>query len=308
MGPDNHMEGCGLVRILARLPLLVGAIPIALSLAGAPVALGAQAASAVRMARLDAAGRSVVTVIAGNRSGSAFDFRQPGRFLTADHVVAGFTRVLLIGPEGRRASGIVVRASAQRDLAEIESSLRLPPLRSFAGRVVPGMEVFAIGTPFGLPNTLVAGIVSAIRSGAPHGATIQSDLPLNPGDSGGPLVSASGAVVGVNDAKLGAAQGISFSIPIANAQHLPPVRAQAPSSRLLPLPAEVGIAVVAALVVFAVGYAAGRARERAGRGDPSAGAAPVRYEPDHRVVLKPQPIVELKGTTESKGESEWTSR
>jgi serine protease Do len=88
----------------------------------------------------------------------------------------------------------------------------------------PGDSVFAIGAPFGLGNTVTAGIVSArgrdIRSGQ-YDDYIQVDAPINPGNSGGPLFDRSGAVIGVNSAiysPSGGNVGVGFSIPAALAK------------------------------------------------------------------------------------------
>jgi serine protease Do len=90
----------------------------------------------------------------------------------------------------------------------------------------PGNWVLAIGSPFGLENTITQGIVSALSRNLPDDSTvpfIQSDVPINPGNSGGPLINLDGEVVGINSqiySKSGGYMGISFSIPIDYAMRI----------------------------------------------------------------------------------------
>src|SRR5581483_6049611 len=114
--------------------------------------------------------------------GTGFVYDSKGDIVTAAHVVDG-------------ASSIKVDAA----------SSELHPLRiGSSAAVQPGDEVVAIGSPFGLTETMTAGIVSAVDRTitAPNNysisGAIQTDAPINHGNSGGPLLNASGAVVGVN--------------------------------------------------------------------------------------------------------------
>ena len=75
----------------------------------------------------------------------------------------------------------------------------------------------AVGSPFGLEQTVTAGIVSAkgrVIGSGPYDSFIQTDASINPGNSGGPLINTKGEVVGINTAIIASAQGIGFAIPV----------------------------------------------------------------------------------------------
>jgi serine protease Do len=88
-----------------------------------------------------------------------------------------------------------------------------------------GDWVMAVGSPFGLEQTVTAGIVSAkgrVIGSGPYDDFIQTDASINPGNSGGPLVNMQGEVVGINTAIIASGQGIGFAIPIAMAKEIAP--------------------------------------------------------------------------------------
>lgn len=154
-------------------------------------------------------------------SGSGF-FIQGGYIVTNNHVVADAKSLNVVLQDGRELTGTVVGTDPRTDLAvvKVEGS-NLPQGLPWGDstRARPGDNVFAIGAPFGLANTVTAGIVSArgrdIRSGS-YDDYIQVDAPINQGNSGGPLFDQSGAVIGVNSAIFtpsGGNVGIGFSIP-----------------------------------------------------------------------------------------------
>ena len=81
-----------------------------------------------------------------------------------------------------------------------------------------GSWVVAVGSPFGLEQTVTAGIVSAkgrVIGSGPYDNFIQTDASINPGNSGGPLINTKGEVVGINTAILAEGKGIGFAIPIS---------------------------------------------------------------------------------------------
>ncbi len=82
----------------------------------------------------------------------------------------------------------------------------------------PGQWAIAIGSPFGLENTVTVGVISATgRKGvgeARYGDFIQTDASINPGNSGGPLININGEVIGINSMIVAPGQGIGFAIPI----------------------------------------------------------------------------------------------
>jgi serine protease Do len=160
---------------------------------------------------------------APDRRGSGSGFFIPGGYIvTNNHVVADAKSLNVVLQDGRQLSGTVVGTDPRTDLAVVKvdgSGLPSGLPWGDSTRARPGDNVFAIGAPFGLANTVTAGIVSArgrdIRSGS-YDDYIQVDAPINQGNSGGPLFDQSGAVIGVNSAIFtpsGGNVGIGFSIP-----------------------------------------------------------------------------------------------
>jgi putative serine protease PepD len=167
----------------------------------------------------------------GEGAGVVFD--KKGDILTDQHVVSGATKVTVNFPDGVKAPATVVGSDTGADLAVIRvqgvSASELHPL-SFgdSSAVQVGDSVIAIGSPFGLPNTVTAGIISAVNRTiqAPNQFTIpnaiQTDAPINPGNSGGPLINAAGQVIGLNDQietnntngqGEGSSSGVGFATP-----------------------------------------------------------------------------------------------
>jgi S1-C subfamily serine protease len=91
-------------------------------------------------------------------------------------------------------------------------------------RIEVGEWAIAIGSPFGLEQTVTVGVVSATGRSevgiVPNENFIQTDASINPGNSGGPLLNARGEVIGINTAILSSGQGIGFAIPINTAQRV----------------------------------------------------------------------------------------
>jgi putative serine protease PepD len=143
----------------------------------------------------------------GEGAGIVYDKR--GDILTDQHVVAGANSITVTFPSGHKVSAKLVGSDTGADLAVIRanapsSDLHPLPLGN-SNDVHVGDGVVAIGSPFGLPNTVTAGIVSAVGRTitSPNQFTIanaiQTDAAINPGNSGGPLINALGQVVGLND-------------------------------------------------------------------------------------------------------------
>ncbi len=146
----------------------------------------------------------------GEDEGTGIVLNERGLILTNDHVIAG-ARSLSVeagGSSKKTASATIVGEEANQDLALIRvdpSGLGLKPLSlASSSSVQIGASVYAIGSPYGLEETLTRGIVSALgrEISAPDGSkitgAIQTDAALNPGNSGGPLINQQGAVIGVN--------------------------------------------------------------------------------------------------------------
>jgi serine protease Do len=159
------------------------------------------------------------------QAGSGVLIDPSGLILTNSHVVFGQSIVTVTLDDGRTLPAQVVGADPLFDVAV----LRLPkpdpgPLPAAtlgdSGKLLVGEEVYAIGNPFGLDQTLTRGIVSAVNRILPGSSwslrepMIQTDAAINHGNSGGPLVDLCGNVIGINTAILPDAQGIGFAIPV----------------------------------------------------------------------------------------------
>lgn len=116
--------------------------------------------------------------------------------------------------QNRRFKGTIVNVSEQADLAVIQTTEAFPRLASAPEPAKPGQPVVVVGSPLGLEDSVTSGVISALRSTS-QGQVLQFDAPVNPGNSGGPIVNAQGQVVGVVNAKLNNAEGISLGIPVA---------------------------------------------------------------------------------------------
>jgi putative serine protease PepD len=116
--------------------------------------------------------------------------------------------------QNRRFTVQIVKVDVDADLALLMSTDKFPPLQSAGEPAKPGLPVVVVGSPLGLEDSVTSGVVSALRTTA-AGPVLQFDAPVNPGNSGGPVVNAQGQVVGVVNAKLNNAEGISLGIPVA---------------------------------------------------------------------------------------------
>lgn len=155
--------------------------------------------------------------------GSGFILSTDGFVMTNAHVVEGADEVIVTLTDKREFKARLIGADKRTDVAvvKIEAS-GLPAVKiGDANRMRVGEWVMAIGSPFGLENTVTAGIVSAKqRDTGDYLPFIQTDVAINPGNSGGPLINMRGEVVGINSqiySRSGGFQGISFAIPIDEA-------------------------------------------------------------------------------------------
>jgi serine protease Do len=158
--------------------------------------------------------------------GSGFILSADGYVLTNAHVVDGANEIYVTLTDKREFKGRVVGLDKRTDVAlvKVEAS-GLPKLNLGESRIVRvGQWVLAIGSPFGLENTVTAGIVSAkARETGEYLPFIQTDVAVNPGNSGGPLINMRGEVIGINSQILsesGGSIGISFAIPIDEAMRV----------------------------------------------------------------------------------------
>ncbi len=156
--------------------------------------------------------------------GSGFILSADGFVMTNAHVVEGADEVMVTLPDRREFKAKVVGTPDKRtDVAVIKiEATGLPFVKvGDVSRLKVGEWVMAIGSPFGLENTVTAGIVSAKgRETGDYLPFIQTDVAINPGNSGGPLINMRGEVVGINSqiySRSGGFMGISFAIPIDEA-------------------------------------------------------------------------------------------
>jgi serine protease Do len=155
-------------------------------------------------------------------AGSGFIVSEDGYILTNAHVVAEADEVTVRMTDRREYPAKVIGADAVTDVAVIKiEAENLPTVRiGNAETLEPGQWVAAIGSPFGLENSVTVGVVSATSRALGMGAAvpfIQTDVAVNPGNSGGPLFNLQGEVVGVNSmifSQTGGYMGLSFAIPI----------------------------------------------------------------------------------------------
>lgn len=158
--------------------------------------------------------------------GSGFIISADGYLLSNHHVVDGAEEVLVTLTDKREFKAKIVGSDARTDVALLKIEAQgLPTLRlGNPDQLRVGEWVLAIGSPFGLDNTVTAGIVSAkSRDTGDYLPFIQTDVAVNPGNSGGPLLNMAGEVVGINSqiySRTGGFMGISFAIPIDEAQRV----------------------------------------------------------------------------------------
>ncbi|MGJ7607285.1 DegQ family serine endoprotease [Variovorax sp. LT1R20] len=155
--------------------------------------------------------------------GSGFILTADGYVMTNAHVVEDASEVLVTLPDKREFKAKIVGADKRTDVAVVKiEATGLPAVKvGDISKLRVGEWVMAIGSPFGLENTVTAGIVSAKqRDTGEYLPFIQTDVAINPGNSGGPLINMRGEVVGINSqiySRSGGFMGISFSIPIDEA-------------------------------------------------------------------------------------------
>jgi putative serine protease PepD len=192
-----------------------GPAPVAAS----PAPSGEEPAAAVAKALLP----TVVEIRHGSGVGSGFVYDKSGYIMTAAHVVDGVDEVEVRLYDGTRLEGKVVGTDDVNDVGVVKvdrSGLAVAPL-AVGQNLQVGQLAIAIGSPFGLNETVTAGIISSTDRVLPDGReVIQTDAPINPGNSGGVLADRRGRVIGINSAIRPANDGsngnvgIGFAVPI----------------------------------------------------------------------------------------------
>lgn len=167
-------------------------------------------------------------------SGSGVIVRSDGYVMTNDHVVTGADRVTVRLSDGREFVGKVTEDPTS-DIAIVKIDAKGLPAAQLgdSDKVKVGQWAIAVGSPFGLTNTVTIGVVSALtreaavqdaslpKGGRYYPDLIQTDASINPGNSGGPLVNIDGEVMGINtmiESPTGANAGIGFAVPINSAK------------------------------------------------------------------------------------------
>jgi serine protease Do len=158
--------------------------------------------------------------------GSGFILTADGFIMTNAHVVDGADEVIVTLTDKREFKARIVGTDRRTDVAVVKIEAGGLPFVKVGdvNRLKVGEWVMAIGSPFGLENTVTAGIVSAKqRDTGDYLPFIQTDVAINPGNSGGPLLNLRGEVVGINSqiySRSGGFMGISFAIPIDEAMRV----------------------------------------------------------------------------------------
>jgi len=153
--------------------------------------------------------------------GTGFIIDKNGHIITNNHVVEDADKIKVKLKDEREFEARIIGRDPQTDLAliKIEAKGGDLPVASLgrSADLKVGQWVVAVGSPFGLEQTVTAGIVSAkgrVIGSGPYDNFIQTDASINPGNSGGPLLNLNGEVVGINTAIIAHGQGIGFAIPI----------------------------------------------------------------------------------------------
>jgi serine protease Do len=160
--------------------------------------------------------------------GSGVIINKEGYIVTNNHVIENAKEIMVTLSNERDYEAEVIGRDKKTDLALIKvdakEDLPVAPLGD-SDELMVGEWVIAIGNPFGLAETVTAGIVSAkgrVIGAGPYDDFIQTDASINPGNSGGPLFNFWGEVVGINTAIIATGQGIGFAIPINMVKELVP--------------------------------------------------------------------------------------
>ena len=174
-----------------------------------------------------ALGPAVVKIETNQGLGSGVIYDAQGLILTNAHVVGSASQVDVVFSDGSTIDGRVLGADELTDVAVVSidppGDMAVATLAEEAPAV--GQQAIAMGSPFGLEQTVTSGVVSAVGRPVdnPQGAVvemIQTDAPINPGNSGGALADRAGQVIGINTlifSQSGENNGIGFAIPIQTA-------------------------------------------------------------------------------------------
>ena len=160
-------------------------------------------------------------------TGTGFIYDDAGHIVTNYHVIRGAGAAKVTLADNSQWDAIGVGAEPDKDIAVLK--INAPPGRlkkvaiGESSNLQVGQKVFAIGSPFGLDQTLTTGIISGLgreitpEGGRPIEGVIQTDAAINPGNSGGPLLDSAGRLIGMNTmivSPSGAFSGVGFAVPV----------------------------------------------------------------------------------------------
>ena len=241
LAPNRAVQASTATSIAGSVP--IAAAPAASPSAQPPSALSSADAMGAVTAEEQVLGEiyhavlpSVVHIQVAQGQGSGFVWDKEGHIVTNNHVVSDSSEVMVSFADGDRASAKVLGTDPESDLAVIQVDVpasQLTPVSLGDSDVLEvGQLAVALGNPFGLDNTMTAGIISALGRNINSGTSqfsiprvIQTDAPINPGNSGGPLLDREGRVIGINTqivSNSGSNSGIGFSVPINIAKRVVP--------------------------------------------------------------------------------------
>lgn len=159
--------------------------------------------------------------------GSGVIVSKEGHILTNHHVIAGMTEIRVQLTDGRNIEAKLIGSDPATDIAVLRieaANIEALPIAD-SDQLHVGQQVFAVGNPYGLEESVSRGIISARRRTASDSGVeaLQHDAAVNPGNSGGPLLNVRGEIVGINSSiktVTGGFQGISFAIPSNTARRI----------------------------------------------------------------------------------------
>jgi S1-C subfamily serine protease len=233
---SRRLAAAGLAAIVALLVAvavlatrLASAAPTASATATAPAASPSATASLTVPAIYQRVAPSVVAIQAGRGSGTGVIVADDGTIITAAHVLADASAIMVTYADGTLTRATVLSSDKERDIALLAPA-RLPTVivpAALGGAADVGAPVVAIGNPLGLTDSVSAGVVSGLDRTADtdtgkRSGLIQFDAAVNPGSSGGPLLDGRGMVIGIVVALAApdgqdAFAGIGFAVPIGAA-------------------------------------------------------------------------------------------
>ena len=160
---------------------------------------------------------SVVGIVAGQSLGSGALLTQDGFIITNYHVVSsGTSNIQVFMSDSSVYSAQLIGYNSPMDVAVLKINGNNFNYLQFTDskNVNIGEKVIAVGNPYGLSFSVTEGIVSAVNREGPNGLSVytQTDVPINPGNSGGPLINLNQEIVGINNFKVGEAEGLGFAL------------------------------------------------------------------------------------------------